>query len=118
MIGKNIQELRKKKGLSLSELAERANMSKSYLSNIERNVNQNPSIQILEKLAKVLDVDFRTLIHSDSLEILDDEWVTFISELKQSGIEASQLEEYKILIEFINWQKSLRKNECENDIPS
>jgi XRE family transcriptional regulator, master regulator for biofilm formation len=118
MIGKNIQELRKKKGLSLSELAERANMSKSYLSNIERNVNQNPSIQILEKIARVLEVDFRTLINSDSLEILDDEWLAFIAELKQSGIEASQLEEYKILIEFINWRERYRKNECKNDVPS
>lgn len=29
----------KKKGLTLSELAERAGVSKSYLSNIERNIN-------------------------------------------------------------------------------
>ena len=44
MIGKNIYWLRKEKGLTLSELAERANIAKSYLSNIERNINQNPSI--------------------------------------------------------------------------
>ena len=49
MIGKNIYLLRKEKGLTLSELAERANIAKSYLSNIERNINQNPSIQIVEK---------------------------------------------------------------------
>ncbi|MGV3488735.1 MAG: helix-turn-helix domain-containing protein, partial [Tuberibacillus sp.] len=30
MIGKNIYELRKKRNLTLSELADRANISKSY----------------------------------------------------------------------------------------
>ena len=54
MIGKNIYLLRKEKGLTLSELAERANIAKSYLSNMERNINQNPSIQIVEKIAQVL----------------------------------------------------------------
>ena len=43
MIGKNIAEIRKKRGYTLSELAELANISKSYLSNIERNINKNPS---------------------------------------------------------------------------
>ena len=49
MIGKNIYWLRKEKGLTLSELAERANVAKSYLSNIERDINQNPSIQYSRK---------------------------------------------------------------------
>lgn len=39
MLGKNIYQFRKKRGLTLSELAERAGVSKSYLSNIERNIN-------------------------------------------------------------------------------
>ena len=37
MIGKNILRIRKGRALSLTELAERANIAKSYLSNIERN---------------------------------------------------------------------------------
>lgn len=54
MIGSNISELRKKKGMTLTELARRAKVSKSYLSNIERNLNQNPSIYVIEKIAAEL----------------------------------------------------------------
>ena len=57
MIGKNIYKLRTQRGLTLSELAERAVISKSYLSNIERNLNANPSIYVLEQIAEALQVD-------------------------------------------------------------
>ncbi|MGQ4665879.1 helix-turn-helix domain-containing protein [Metabacillus halosaccharovorans] len=40
-----ICESRKQKGLTLSEVAKQAKISKSYLSNIERNLNLNPSLQ-------------------------------------------------------------------------
>lgn len=45
MIGNKIYKFRKQRGLSISELAERAKISKSYLSNIERNLNSNPPIK-------------------------------------------------------------------------
>jgi XRE family transcriptional regulator of biofilm formation len=108
MIGRNIYEIRLKKGLSLSELAERANISKSYLSNIERNLNQNPSIHIIKKLAAVLDVDLRSLLNTEINEerqqYMDREWLDFINELKESGVEKEQIQEYKTLIEFIKWK--------------
>ncbi|MGX2961370.1 helix-turn-helix domain-containing protein [Peribacillus sp. JNUCC 23] len=46
--------IRKQRGLTLSELAEKAFISKLYLSNIERSLNKNPSIQVLEKIAGFL----------------------------------------------------------------
>jgi XRE family transcriptional regulator, master regulator for biofilm formation len=105
MIGKNIYEIRMKKGLTLSALAERANISKSYLSNIERNLNQNPSIQVIKKIALVLDVDIKVLLKTiackEDLQPHDKEWLDLVNELKQSGIEKN---EYKTLIEFIKWQ--------------
>jgi XRE family transcriptional regulator, master regulator for biofilm formation len=105
MIGKNIYEIRKRKGLTLSELAGRANISKSYLSNIERNLNRNPSIQVMGKIALVLDVDLKMLLRTGTNEeeekLPDKEWIDLVSELKESGIEK---EEYKTLIEFIKWQ--------------
>ncbi|OIK09368.1 transcriptional regulator [Bacillus sp. MUM 116] len=104
MLGKIIYDLRKKRGYSLSELSERANISKSYLSNIERNLNGNPSILVLRKIAQVLDVDLKTLLqeNSDGKEIPHDkELLELVNELKESGIEKN---EYKTLIEFIKWQ--------------
>src|SRR5690625_3506921 len=107
MIGENIQRIRSRKGLTLSELAERADISKSYLSNIERNLNQNPSIQIIEKIASVLEVDFRMLIGINNIgdQIPEDEWLDFVNELKESGVGTEQLKEYKTVIEFAKWQK-------------
>src|SRR5690625_450348 len=106
MIGENIQRIRNKRGLTLSELAERANISKSYLSNIERNLNQNPSIQIIEKIASVLTVDFRMLIGIKSVDdqIPENEWLDFVNELKESGVVIEQLKEYKSVIEFAKGQ--------------
>ncbi|GAE95079.1 regulator [Gracilibacillus boraciitolerans JCM 21714] len=45
MIGQKIQNLRKRKRMSLSEVAEQAGVAKSYLSSIERGLQSNPSIQ-------------------------------------------------------------------------
>ena len=106
MNGKNIKRIRLRKGMTLSEPAERAQISKSYLSNIERNVNQNPSIQIIEKVALVLGVDFRVLIETESTSdyIYEEERVEFVNELKASGISKDQLQEYKMVLEFVKWQ--------------
>jgi XRE family transcriptional regulator, master regulator for biofilm formation len=109
MIGKNIYEIRKRRGLTLTELAERAGIAKSYLSNIERNLNKNPSINVIEKISSVLDVDLKELLGSGSNEIetqLDSEWVEFVRELRDSGVEKDQIQEYKMLLDFIKWQNT------------
>ncbi|MGJ9459046.1 helix-turn-helix domain-containing protein [Oceanobacillus sp. CF4.6] len=107
MIGENIQKIRKEKGLSLSKCAEQANISKSYLSNIERNLNQNPSILIIKKIAGVLGVDIHKLIgnrDNENMHILADEWLDFVNELRESGVEKEQLKEFKTVIEFARWK--------------
>ncbi|MGV3467189.1 MAG: helix-turn-helix domain-containing protein [Heyndrickxia sp.] len=106
MIGKNIYTYRIQKKLTLSELADRAGISKSYLSNIERNLNQNPSIQVLSKIALVLEVDLESLIKNDANheQPLDEGWQEIVNELKDSGIGKDNLDEYRTLIEFIKWK--------------
>lgn len=110
MIGKNIYQFRKNRGLTLSELAEKAGISKSYLSNIERNINQNPSIQVMEKIALVLEEDLHTLLKRktsvETKQQMEREWIDFVYELKEAGVDKEKLREYKILIDFIKWQNS------------
>jgi len=107
MIGKNIQEIRIKKGLTLSELAEKANISKSYLSNIERELNDNPSIQVVEKISKVLGVDFRTLLGTNTENNkLENDYIDLIKELVEIGIGREELREYKKVFEFVKWKNS------------
>lgn len=109
MIGKNIAKIRKSRGYTLSELAELASISKSYLSNIERNVYKNPSLEIIQRIAKVLNVDLLTLLNphasSDKDFNIEKEWIDFLTELKELGIEKEQIQQYKTVIEFIKWQK-------------
>jgi XRE family transcriptional regulator, master regulator for biofilm formation len=110
MIGTNINRIRKRRGLTLSELADRANVSKSYLSNIERNLNKNPSIQVLKKLAAVLDVDLNSILQAEepleTQHFLESEWLDFIHDLQDSGVEKEQLQQYKTVIEFVKWQNN------------
>ncbi|WP_019156112.1 XRE family transcriptional regulator [Robertmurraya massiliosenegalensis] len=108
MIGKNIAVIRKQRGYTLTQLSELSNISKSYLSNIERNINKNPSLEVIQKIASVLDVDLITLLRTgsdlDRYLNVDNEWVEILKELKELGIGKEQLREYKTLLEFIKWR--------------
>jgi XRE family transcriptional regulator, master regulator for biofilm formation len=114
VIGKTIYEFRKQRGLTLTELAKRANLSKSYLSNIERNLNQNPSIEVVKRIATVLDVELdiflRPLNMNEVHQEKDQDLIDIAAQLKETGI---QINEYKTLIEFIKW-KNLKTKVEEN----
>lgn len=107
MIGNNINKIRKQRGLTLSELAERAKISKSYLSNIERNLNKNPSIHIVEKISAVLQVEPSVLISSELkgfTPFIEKEWIQFIQELKEAGIKVEDIRNNMELFEYIKWR--------------
>lgn len=55
-IGKNVQRIRKEKGMTQDELARKADMSYATLAKIEIGMVKNPTIMTLIKLAKVLRV--------------------------------------------------------------
>ncbi|WP_129689745.1 helix-turn-helix domain-containing protein [Gottfriedia acidiceleris] len=108
MIGRNIHKIRKKRGLTLTQLAEQANISKSYLSNIEREINDNPSIHVMEKISTVLGVELKNLLNEKSETSLspESEWLELAKELKESGIELDELREYKTVFEFVKWKNT------------
>ncbi|MGG1686652.1 helix-turn-helix domain-containing protein [Pseudalkalibacillus sp. NRS-1564] len=110
MISENIKKYRGEKSLSLTELAKRSNVSKSYLSSLERDIKQNPSINIIERIANVLEVDVQDIFSENKYEVarehdkVGSEWFNFIKEVKMAGIKEENLIYYKELIEFINWK--------------
>jgi len=55
VVGRNIKELRHVKGWSQEQLAEAADMDRSYVSGIEVGA-RNPSLRALERLARPLAV--------------------------------------------------------------
>ncbi|GAE34508.1 helix-turn-helix domain-containing protein [Halalkalibacter akibai] len=64
MNGGNIRLLREEKGMTLNELAAQSGVSKSYISYIERGMQKNPSIAVLEKISTALGIDFIQLIET------------------------------------------------------
>ncbi len=103
MIGPRIKKYRTQKNLSLSELAERAGVAKSYLSSIERNLQSNPSVQFLEKVSAVLGVSVNVLLdenENDSNE-LDYEWTKLVQDAMKSGVSKEQFREF---LEFNKWK--------------
>ena len=67
-IGRKIQSIREKKGITQDQLGERAGMNAKYVSAIERG-RKNLTVLTLEKLAKALDVEiFELLILPTELE--------------------------------------------------
>lgn len=56
----SIKEMRMSKGLTQTELAEMANISRPYLAGIEKG-DSNPSAQIALSIAKALDTTVETI---------------------------------------------------------
>jgi transcriptional regulator with XRE-family HTH domain len=63
-VGSRIRKFRVEKGLSSSELAERAGVSKSYLSELESNTDgdKKPSAEVVYKIGKALGVAMSDLL--------------------------------------------------------
>ncbi len=60
-VGLNLQRLRREKGLSQEELADRAAIHQTYLSGVERG-RRNPTISVLQRIAEALDADITDLV--------------------------------------------------------
>ncbi|MFC4738125.1 helix-turn-helix domain-containing protein [Bacillus daqingensis] len=107
MIGARVRQHRTARGFTMSELAERAGVAKSYLSAIERDIQTNPSIQFLEKIAAVLDIDMNVLLKdpadstAEETAALDDEWQSLIAEAMHSGVSK---EEFRDFLEYNKWK--------------
>lgn len=66
-IGENIKRLRKDRGLTQKELAEKSSLSRSYLADLERD-RYNPSLESLQLISDSLEVNVSVLLgESDSV---------------------------------------------------
>ncbi|MFE4036194.1 helix-turn-helix domain-containing protein [Priestia sp. YIM B13489] len=110
MIGDRIHTIRVQKRMTLSKLAEKSSVTKSYLSNIERNISTNPTIEFVEKVARALSVKPESL-----LGWREDETETETSSLENSflyvkkyllSMDDEQLIELKDYIDFILWKRT------------
>jgi len=63
LVGRNIKTIREAAGWSQEELADRAQLHRTYVSGVERGV-RNPTVTVLDRLAKALKVSIGKLTDS------------------------------------------------------
>ena len=112
VIGERLKKYRQQKRMSMTEVADKAGVAKSYLSSIERNLQSNPSIQFLEKISAVLDIPVDSLLHDEpNTDNLDTEWMTIVQQAMESGVSKEQFKEY---LEFQKW-KATQENKPDHE---
>ena len=61
-LGQKIRKLRQKQGLSQDDFARKANVAYTTLTKIETGVIKKPSVFVVSKIAKALDVTIENLL--------------------------------------------------------
>ena len=64
-LGEKIKELRKNKGLSQEDLANKLNVSRQAVSKYEKDINE-PNIDTIKRISKYFNVDLEYLLNDDS----------------------------------------------------
>jgi len=84
-IGNEIKKLRQKNGLTQEELADRCELSKGFISQIERDL-ASPSISTLSDLLQCLGTDLKNFFNNaEDKEIVFKEEDVFVKEYKDEG---------------------------------
>ncbi|WP_411333004.1 helix-turn-helix domain-containing protein [Metabacillus indicus] len=106
MLGDQIRELRLEKGYSISELADLAGVSKSYLSYIERNIQKNPSLHFLKKIAATLEVELEYFLGQEkgNPNQIDEEWKELLSKAIAEGLSKEQFKDFQEYMKFQKWK--------------
>ena len=81
MIGEKIKFIRTEKGITGKELAEKAEVTPGYISQIERNLI-SPSLSVLMRIAEVLEIPLVSLFTEE-----EEEQVTVIRKDKRTKIQ-------------------------------
>ncbi|MED5243391.1 helix-turn-helix domain-containing protein [Priestia sp. LL-8] len=110
MIGDRIKEMRLQKRYSITRLAEKAQISKSYLSQIEKGSNSNPSLQMLHKIAASLGTSVDYLIdetneHIEANPYITEEWMELLSKAIGQGMTKEDFIEF---YQYLSFKKNLQ----------
>ncbi|MBD8845725.1 helix-turn-helix domain-containing protein [Priestia megaterium] len=107
MVGAKIKSLRLKKGYSITRLAENAKISKSYLSHLEKGLNNNPSLHMLNKIASSLNTTIDELIEaeishpvSSSKPLINKDWLYLIEQAIKDGMTKEEFVEFQCYLKF------------------
>lgn len=104
-----IKKLRERKNLSIIDLCEKTNLSRSYLTKLENNKTDNCSVNVLEKISDALDVNIKDLFYSKSdIETLKKKLNRIVDKYGLSSNEALEISRIiDSLINIMNREKDL-----------
>ncbi|MDM5313181.1 XRE family transcriptional regulator [Peribacillus frigoritolerans] len=91
MIGYRVKSLREEKKMSISELSAKSGVAKSYISSLERNLQTNPTILVLEKIARILCINVDVLLKEQPDKIMDEEWMEILQDVMGAGISKEEM---------------------------
>ncbi|WP_285765485.1 helix-turn-helix domain-containing protein [Peribacillus sp. SI8-4] len=94
MIGYRVKSLREERKMSISELSTKSGVAKSYISSLERNLQTNPTILILEKIAGILGIKVDALLYEQGNTSMDEEWLQIMEDVMGSGISKEEMREF------------------------
>ena len=126
VVSKNMKRIRKEKGLTQAQVAERMSYSTQFISNIESKNHQTFSLGTLWRFAIVMDVDINELFIEDLIKLdlslfdltnKDDEKIYFIGGINNKGNKFSLSYTTEPPIELIDSFDELKdKDVCLNNI--
>lgn len=103
-VGENIKKIRKEKGMTQKELADKCNIIYQTIGKYERNL-LNPKYETLEKIANALDISYFELLDiSETTKESNIQKITLNVEIKNIDEETKKAEK---LIELLKEAKSL-----------
>ncbi|MEV5037260.1 helix-turn-helix domain-containing protein [Peribacillus frigoritolerans] len=94
MIGYRVKLLREERKMSISELSAKSGVAKSYISSLERNLQTNPTILVLEKIARILCIKVDALLNEQVDKGVDEEWMEIMQDVIGSGISKEEMREF------------------------
>ncbi|MDP1417440.1 helix-turn-helix domain-containing protein [Peribacillus simplex] len=94
MIGYRVKSLRKERKMSISELSTKSGVTKSYISSLERNLQTNPTILVLEKIARIFCIKVDALLYEQGDKGMDEEWMEIMKDIMGSGISKEEMREF------------------------
>ena len=94
-----IKPLRKSRNISLYELSNLTGISRTYLRNLENNKALNPTLFILDKIAKALNVTIKDLFYYDN--DIDDLKKEMYFRIEKHGINSREVMEVSQVIDLL-----------------
>ena len=83
-IGKEIRRLRKANKMTLKQVAAAANMSVSYLSELERGIRHTGRIVTLGKIASVFDIRLSVIIGRAEIAVIHRKMMSILNDPQRS----------------------------------